>query len=37
MPYSIFFTRTGNAIHGTYEQRNLGRAVSHVAMHQIGI
>jgi lipoprotein-anchoring transpeptidase ErfK/SrfK len=29
MPYSIFFTRTGNAIHGTYEQRNLGRAVSH--------
>src|ERR1019366_1292510 len=29
MPYSIFFTKTGNAIHGTYEQRNLGRAVSH--------
>jgi len=29
MPYSIFFTQTGNAIHGTYEQRNLGRAVSH--------
>ena len=29
MPYSIFFTRTGNAIHGTYEQRSLGRAVSH--------
>src|SRR5262245_36039763 len=22
-------TQTGNAIHGTYEQRNLGRAVSH--------
>ena len=29
MPYSIFFTQTGNAIHGTYEARNLGRAVSH--------
>jgi hypothetical protein len=29
MPYSIFFTQTGDAIHGTYEQRNLGRAVSH--------
>ncbi len=29
MPYSIFFTKTGDAIHGTYEQRNLGRAVSH--------
>jgi hypothetical protein len=29
MPYSIFFTQTGNAIHGTYEQRNIGRAVSH--------
>ena len=29
MPYSIFFTQTGNAIHGTYEQRNLGPAVSH--------
>jgi hypothetical protein len=29
MPYSIFFTRTGNAVHGTYEQRSLGRAVSH--------
>jgi hypothetical protein len=29
MPYSIFFTQTGNAIHGTYEQHNLGRAVSH--------
>jgi hypothetical protein len=23
MPYSIFFTQTGNAIHGTYEQRIL--------------
>jgi hypothetical protein len=29
MPYSIFFTKTGDAIHGTYEQRNLGRAMSH--------
>ena len=29
MPYSIFFTMVGNAIHGTYEQRSLGHAVSH--------
>lgn len=29
MPYSIFFTQTGDAMHGTYEQRNLGHAVSH--------
>jgi hypothetical protein len=29
MPYSIFFTQTGNAIHGTYEARKLGHAVSH--------
>ena len=29
MPYSIFFTDTGNAVHGTYEQRSLGHAVSH--------
>ena len=29
MPYSIFFTDTGNAIHGTYERRSLGHAVSH--------
>lgn len=29
MPYSIFFTQSGDAIHGTYEQRSLGRAVSH--------
>jgi lipoprotein-anchoring transpeptidase ErfK/SrfK len=29
MPYSIFFTMTGNAIHGTYERRSLGHAVSH--------
>ncbi len=29
MPYSIFFTKTGDAIHGTYELRHLGRPVSH--------
>jgi hypothetical protein len=29
MPYSIFFTKTGDAVHGTYEQGHLGRAVSH--------
>ncbi|MEJ2623391.1 MAG: L,D-transpeptidase, partial [Pseudolabrys sp.] len=29
MPYSIFFTRTGDAIHGTNEMRYIGRAVSH--------
>jgi hypothetical protein len=29
MPYSIFFTTTGDAIHGTYEVRHLGRPVSH--------
>jgi lipoprotein-anchoring transpeptidase ErfK/SrfK len=29
MPYSIFFTDTGAAVHGTYERRSLGRAVSH--------
>ncbi len=29
MPYSIFFTRTGVAVHGTHEQRHLGRPVSH--------
>jgi lipoprotein-anchoring transpeptidase ErfK/SrfK len=29
MPYSIFFTQSGDAIHGTYEQWSLGRAVSH--------
>jgi hypothetical protein len=28
MPYSIFFTTTGDAVHGTYE-RGLGRAASH--------
>jgi hypothetical protein len=29
MPYSVFFTRTGTAVHGTFEQRHLGHAVSH--------
>src|SRR5262249_3934509 len=29
MPYAIFFTETGNAIHGTYERRSLGHPVSH--------
>ena len=29
MPYSIFFTMKGNAIHGTFETKNLGKAVSH--------
>jgi hypothetical protein len=29
MPYSIFFTQMGNAVHGTYERRSLGHAVSH--------
>ncbi|MGA7387023.1 MAG: L,D-transpeptidase [Pseudolabrys sp.] len=29
MPNSIFFTKIGHAIHGTFEARNLGRAVSH--------
>ena len=29
MPYSIFFTMEGHAIHGSYETRNLGRAASH--------
>lgn len=29
MPYSIFFTANGVAVHGTYEVRSLGRAVSH--------
>jgi lipoprotein-anchoring transpeptidase ErfK/SrfK len=29
MPYSIFFTKIGHAIHGTYAQRNLGQPVSH--------
>ena len=29
MPHAIFFTMTGNAVHGTFEERSLGRAVSH--------
>lgn len=29
MPYSIFFTPIGHAIHGSYETRNLGRRASH--------
>ena len=29
MPYSIFFTKIGHAIHGTDKQRNLGRPASH--------
>ena len=29
MPYSIFFTGEGHAIHGSYETRRLGRPASH--------
>jgi len=29
MPNSIFFTKEGHAIHGSYEEKKLGRAVSH--------
>jgi len=29
MPHSIFFTMQGHAIHGTYETKHLGAAVSH--------
>jgi hypothetical protein len=29
MPYSIFFTAEGHAIHGSYETRSLGHAASH--------
>jgi hypothetical protein len=29
MPYSIFFTGEGHAIHGSFETRRLGRPVSH--------
>jgi hypothetical protein len=29
MPHSIFFTEQGHAIHGSYQTRQLGRAVSH--------
>lgn len=29
MPNSVFFTKIGHAIHGTFEEKNLGRAASH--------
>jgi lipoprotein-anchoring transpeptidase ErfK/SrfK len=29
MPHAIFFMKDGHAIHGSYEVKNLGRAVSH--------
>lgn len=29
MPYAIFFTMQGHAIHGSFETRNLGRRASH--------
>jgi lipoprotein-anchoring transpeptidase ErfK/SrfK len=29
MPHSIFFTRKGHAIHGSYQTRRLGRRASH--------
>jgi lipoprotein-anchoring transpeptidase ErfK/SrfK len=29
MPHSIFFTRQGHAIHGSYETKRLGTAASH--------
>lgn len=29
MPYSIFFTMVGNAVHGTMDEGHLGQAVSH--------
>ena len=29
MPYAMFFTKQGHAIHGTYEVRHLGQPVSH--------
>jgi hypothetical protein len=29
MPNSIFFTKVGHAIHGTFEAKNLGKPVSH--------
>jgi hypothetical protein len=29
MPHSIFFTREGHAIHGTLDERHLGRRASH--------
>ena len=29
MPYSIFFTQEGHAIHGSYDVKHLGRPASH--------
>ena len=29
MPHSIFFTKIGHAIHGTFDTKNLGKPVSH--------
>jgi lipoprotein-anchoring transpeptidase ErfK/SrfK len=29
MPHSIFFTKQGHAIHGSYETKRIGRPVSH--------
>src|SRR5262249_60346855 len=29
MPHSIFFTKIGHAIHGTYDTKHLGAPVSH--------
>jgi lipoprotein-anchoring transpeptidase ErfK/SrfK len=29
MPHSIFFTRKGHAIHGSFQTRRLGRRASH--------
>jgi L,D-transpeptidase-like protein len=29
MPHSIFFTKIGHAIHGSYDTKNIGRPVSH--------
>src|SRR5499427_7855531 len=29
MPHSIFFKKDGHAVHGSYEVKNLGKAVSH--------
>ena len=29
MPHAIFFTKKGHAIHGTLEEKNLGKAASH--------
>src|SRR5215216_1921401 len=29
MPHSIFFTKTGHAIHGSFDVKNIGRPASH--------